>query len=405
MFDSGILCPEFSSFGFFPFPISRDYQELLNYSGFSGPIPKLNSTRGGTSGIIGDGTFYPGSGNLDAMSRLYWCVKDYTLNIQIFRQVNNCLIGEQSEDGHSVGTPDQSFQTLTTQDYCSFNAPTGTFGKDPISFCPTELYGLNNPNTNTCVPINPIQKFNDLLCRQSYFSWSPQQSDWNNFNNPNINLATGINSPYLIEFQQSDISSDITLEQSVFGLINFSLMDINSLGVSGNFPQTLGITGYYPSLIDSLPPFSCLGKSGEALTNNWGEITGYGVNIKPSGIFTPYLFDQYNLISGYPATGNIQSFCPFVYFYLRLFNQVSATESCPVNDKISSLMTLPNQIPIGALNIYDFIANNTPTGQAATRILTLPLFSEETNNPSQINVVVNLNPSNEWINSKRENLY
>jgi hypothetical protein len=82
--DTGYICPEFSYLGFVPFAPETNVHALINSSGWNGPTQQISGLTG-VSGVLGPGTFYPGSGSIDQITRSFWCVKSWQLNVNISR--------------------------------------------------------------------------------------------------------------------------------------------------------------------------------------------------------------------------------------------------------------------------------------------------------------------------------
>ncbi len=435
--DTGYRCPEMQSFGFFPFAISEDINELLNQSGFSGPVPKMNPTRPGLSGVLGEGTFYPVGVHLDQLSRLFWCVKDYNIQFKLSKisqaDFVECSVlafpelfppitafvycGIGTFDGSTSAAILPGFvnsKTLTIQDYCSYLAKTGTYNANPPNICPTDIYGKDTPNKQYCVPVNPIQKFNDLLCRKSLMTWAPKQQEWNDFNTGNYKA---IDSPYFMYWSQFRVTYPLVLPPYECGLpvifdditasmFTLSIMDSDALAYSGNSIR-FASQNYIPPYSDRVDPFDCLGKSGETLTNSWGEITGYGTNPKPSGVYTPAVYNAGTGTLEYPLTGaNKGSYFPFVHFQFRLRNKFEGlSRNCPINELITSIQPKKNSPLIGTLKIMDFISGSTPSADNATTIMQVPLYVNSSLGASDIKIEVEVRPGQHWVNSQGISIY
>jgi hypothetical protein len=429
--DTGYRCPEVQSFGFFPFAVTTDINELVNQSGFSGPIPKLDENRPGLSGVIGDGTFYPASVNLDSLSRLFWCVKDYSVQIRLSKisfgsliQCNAlafpdlyppisayvyCGIGTFHGAGARLDNGDIDVKVMAVQDYCSHGSNSKLFNVNRQGQCPTDLNAKTSaPNKNICCPINPPQKFNDLLCRKDYLTWAPKQEEWQHFN---IGNYTAIKSPFFSYWTQFRVTEPLVLPpyecnypslyyDNVASMFTFSLMNGDALAYSGNSTRYVS-QNYIPPYSEAVSPLDCLGKSGEALTNEWGEITGYGINPKPSGLHIPPLFFYGTGTPEYPMTGlNKGSYFPFTHFQMRLRNQAEGLAAqCPVNEVITSIMPRKGAQSVGVVKIMDFISGSSRDADNFTTIMQFPLYTASNLSQNQLQIEVMIRPGALWVSS------
>lgn len=434
--DTGFRCPDFTHLGLVPFAPSTDYRVLLNSSGWSGPVSQLAGLTG-FSGIFGPGTFYPNSGSIDQITRMFWCVKAWDLTINISRIMaadpmtcrsiffdpflpfppfidafGYCSIGAFAGNSNTLPPAmNWSNKILTTQDYCSYDSAGLNYNRDRSGNCPYYLNSGSAPNTNICVPINPIQKFNDLLCRQSFFSWSPTEEDVANFFTGDIRSIQ--TSPYVtrgLQFRVLTPSEILLLGydcptdfyfQDVYSIFSLSIMDTDSLAYSGN--SLRNFTGFYPVTYDEQSPFACYGRSGEVLTNSWGEITGYGINKKMSGISSPYIYDINTGFAGYTVSGSDpRRFFPFIHFQMALRTpilSVSDSNSCPVNDIISNIRTRAGQRQVGSLIIRDFISGFTTEALRNTEVMNIPLYAQTNTNATQYFIEAILQPRDLWVST------
>jgi hypothetical protein len=437
--DTGYVCPEFSHLGLFPFAITDNPQELYNASGYSGPTIPLDveATLSGVSGIYGPGTFYPSSGTIDQLTRMFWCVKSWDLNVNISRIMATetmiceiiifdpflpfppfvnafgyCSIGAFAGNNNVIPPPmNWMSKTLTAQDYCSFSSAGLNYNNNRVGNCPYHLYSGANPNERFCSPINPVQKFNDLLCRQSFFSWSPKEEEIRHFITGNPREIK--NSPYIAQGLQFRVLNPAEILafgyrcpvdvyfQDVYSIFSLSIMDANALAISGN--SLRGVSGYYPDLFDEQYPFGCLGKSGEVLTTSWGEITGYGVNLKPSGIDIPLVYDLKTGSPSFPINPKSpRHFMPLVHFQMKLKTPslaVSNSNFCAVNDTLSTIRTRSGQKKIGDFVIRDHISGFTNEALRNTEIMRIPLYATSNTNPSQYFIEAIMQPRDLWVTS------
>lgn len=415
--DTGVRCPDMMGINLFPFFTSTDYNELYNGSGWNGPVPSLtSSTYSGASGMFGPGTFYPGTGNLDQWTRAYWCVKAWLLTVKLYRVMDAglvecndfgipisvfsyCTIGGFGGDVGSINTAEIFTKILTTQDYCSYNST--SYNQDNPSICPP--VGEPNFNSNSiCTPINPIQKFNDLFVRDRYFSWKPTEEDVKNFESGQYNkVATA----YRYDFTQFRVLTTPLFDcgllpsyDSAKSIFSLSLMNPDILTYSGSCLRT-GASS--KPEIDSNNPFGLNGISGEALTNKWGQVTGYGLTQKPSGFSAPCMFDLGTGIGALNISENTSgaNFMPFAYFQLRLKNNQSSTSLCPINDTISSVITRQNQKVCGSFSIYDqpLSGDFGVANRVSRRIMQIPLFGSTT--AQQLFAEVSIEPTAFWVDS------
>jgi hypothetical protein len=434
--DTGYICPEFSYLGFVPFAPETNVHALINSSGWNGPTQQISGLTG-VSGVLGPGTFYPGSGSIDQITRSFWCVKSWQLNVNISRVMaadkmtcqlliidptlpfppfldafGFCSIGAFAGDSNTLPPAmNWTTKTLPTQDYCSYISAGLNYNKDRSGNCPYYLYSGFSLNTNVCSPLNPIQKFNDLLCRQSYFSWSPPEEDIAMFLTGDINLVKS--SPYVTRGTQFRVltPAEILLLgyvcpvnfyfQDVYSIFSLSIMDSDGVALSGGCLRNL--SGYKPELYDNQYPFGCYGKSGEVLTNSWGEVTGYGINKKLSGISAPHLFDIGTGYVGITATGNdSRRFFPFLHFQMALRTpvlSVSNTNFCPINDIVSTVRTRVGQRQIGTLKIQDFISGFSTQALNNTTIMTVPLYAQTNTSQTQYLIEATLKPLDLWVSA------
>jgi len=432
-------CPSVSYIGLFPFGIEDDCQTLVNQSGYSGPVESLSSPsdRNTISGVLGDGTFYPQSGGLDSLSRMFWCVKSWNLTVYISRVMNAgivdcvhplsefalpeavlfpplstfayCGIGVYNGSFSQLPDPQILFsKTLTTQDYCSHTSDGIKLNQDSSGSCPYSEYSSVNENRNVCVPINPVQKFDDLLCRESYFSWCPTEEIVSGFNNDST--YDSLDSPYLdkiLQFRVIDPSILVAgydcdfdpLFDTCYSLFNLSIMDTKALAISGSCVKTFD--GYYPDFNNSHENYrkqKC-GPSGENIVDKYGVITGYGYNKDLSGYNPPLVFDN-NLFN---TSNESSSFNPFVLFQLKLRTQklsVSSTNTCPINDTFSTLQFRAGQKPFGKLKINDFVSGLSNAALEATRIYEIPIYAASTISSSEYSIEAVLTPIEFWSDNK-----
>lgn len=423
-FESGNLVPSIERYNFLPFAITENVDECYNISGFSGPInyngPTIPTRM--FSGVAGNGSFYPGSGTLEQLVRLFWGVKAWTLQITSSslnsQQVscNGLPITLNYEIGGFIT------KTLILQDYWSYVAKTGEFSPlvDP---------GVGSvatfPNRGTCVPVDPIQKYEDLFCRKKYFCWMPDTESIAQFVPRTQGLFTGVRTPYSerfdifrrASFETNCYPSTFVGVQSMFGL---SIMNPDFLVYSGMNRQT-GSGWYEPLNIDSGNYNNFLGsrwESGNILTNRWGEITGFGHYLSASGNVPNVLYKEHIDINNasdeekekYIPEFNPEfpnNYFPLIYFYMKVANNesVTSTYNFPVNEYISTLAPTPSAKRVGTFKIYDnnIGVNNTTTGVAAKTIFQCPLYGSSVN--PMLNADVVLNPTSFWLTNSGENNY
>ena len=431
--DTGYRCHELTYMGLLPFAAEEDYKALYNQSGYSGPIRDIQETNiaiSGFSGILGPGTPYPCSGTIDQITRMFWGVKSWNLSVNIQRTMDAgyiycfptqhfhyCDIGGYRGDQYSVATPILfTSKTLTMQDYCS-NTSSG-YNIDRKFRCPYSEYSGTNPNTQICSAVNPIQKFNDLVCRKTYASWTPTNKDWDEFTTgvTITDLAKLKKNPYISEgtqfrvFSSPDIfleCSDVPFFQPVYSMFALSIMDPHSFIHSGSCLAFT--TGYTPETYDTQYPFDCFGKSGESLASSHGDITGYGINPKPSGINLPLLYDIGTGINEdiKPRANSDKNFFPLINFNfaLRTFlTAVNHNSICPIKDRVSSIRQRIGQKRVGQLIIRDFISGANAT-HPDLNTMTIPLFATTTTSPSQFTVNAVLQPEDLWVNSQLQPRY
>ena len=431
--DTGYRCHELTHMGLLPFAAEEDYHALYNQSGYSGPIKdiqEVNIAISGFSGILGPGTPYPTSGTIDQITRMFWGVKSWNLSVSLQRnmdlgqvfcnpvwQFHYCDIGGYRGVNGLIEAPILfTSKTLTMQDYCSNTS--NNFNIDKKFRCPYSEYSGTNPNTQICSAVNPIQKFDDLVCRKTYASWTPTNQDWNNFTTgvTIVDLAKLKKNPYISQgtqfrvFSSPDISfscPDVPFFQDVYSMFALSIMDPHSFVNSGSCLAFT--TGYTPETYDDQYPFDCLGRSGETLASSHGDITGYGINPKPSGINIPLLYDIGTGISDEmkPRKNSDQNFFPLINFNfaLRTFSTaVGSNNICPVRDRVSSLRQRLGQKRVGRLIIRDFISGANAT-DLDLNIMTIPLFATSTTSPTQFFVEAVLQPQDLWVNSQLQPRY
>jgi len=435
--DTGVRCSDTLTIGTFPFGVGEDYKELFNFRGFSGPvktgiIDDLTNQKT-FSGVLGDGTFYPYAAKLDQLSRTFWCVKKWTMSVSYTRSSNAstitctsafplpgyapfldatqyCIIGGYGGSPTNLFATDLVSKALNLQDYCSDNSD--AYNRNIPGICPI-IEAQGNENRNTCVPINPIQKFNDLLSRNNYFTWAPTEEEIGIFETGKS--FTGLKGPYFNTWDQYAVVEPIEIVELGYdcGITPFiekatsyftlSLMDLDGLAYSGlsRFYQS----GYYPELNEERP-FDKFGKSGECLTNKWGEVTGYGINKKPSGLWSPLVYNIGTGInySSFATPDNSSIFYPFFHFQMRFKNLTSSTRACPINDTITSVYyTGVGLQKIGNFRLYDTISNNTITGREASVILDVPLYSRR--NFTLSNIVIDMTAQEFWVDNTGKATY
>lgn len=442
--DTGYRCHELSRLDLLPFAIATDVDLLYNQSGHSGPviaIPENNPAISGFSGVLGPGTAYPVSGTLDQVVRQFWAVKSWNLTITMsrvmddrwedcpivlydpflpfppsFRFFNSCSIGAYAGNYGQIPPPMIiASKSLTLQDYCS-NQSTG-YNLDRRNICPYSDFSGVTPNSQTCCAINPAQKFNDLLCRKSYASWMPTDEDWNTFATGNLRDLRF--NPYVSKTFQFRVysnpelitmyrCSDTVYFEDVYSMFSLSIMDNHNFtnSQSCNIP----VSGYYPDIESGAYPFDCFGVSGESLISSYGDITGYGVNKKPSGIDIPLLFDVGTGVSEEfaPDEHDPKTYFPLINFKMRLrTNSTSVSDGnlCPVNDSISSIRTRRSQSRVGQLVIRDFVTGAGSTLDSDLAIMEIPLFATTTTRPATFSVDAVLQPSDFWVYSDLREKY
>lgn len=431
--DTGAKCSDSLFLGIFPFGIAEDYAELLNLSGYSGPIPvdAIETTKR-FSGVLGDGTFYPAAAKLDHLSRLFWCVKSWTMNIKFTRSMfaqevqcfnpffnplfapigpsflstfQYCIIGGYDGSPNNLSATDILVKQLSLQDYCSFYS--AAYNTDKSGVCPIKS-NLSNSNRNTCIPINPIQRFEDMLARNSYFTWGPTEEEITEFETGRV--FTGFNGPYFDDWTQFMVINPIDplilgydcgiipAIEKVKSYFTLSIMDLDGLAYSGLSKIYNG--GYFPELYpeSEVAPFDELGLSGEVLKNKWGEVTGYGINKKPFETWSPLVYDIGLGIpySGFNAPENSSLYYPFIHFQMRFRNGAANNPKfCPMNETITSIYYQNQGLQkVGNLTIKDHLTNNTITGLAASTIISIPLYAKRTFQNCFVDV--ELRASNFW---------
>lgn len=440
--DTGYRCHELTHLGLLPFAITEDYTELYNQQGYSGPclpINESNAAISGFSGILGPGTPYPVSGTIDQITRQFWGVKSWNLTVKVSRIMsassvecpikiydpflpfppfmsffNYCSIGAYAGEQGSIPPPMVVIsKTLTMQDYCSHSS--NNSNKDRTGSCPYNSYSGINPNTQVCCATNPIQKFNDLLCRTSYGTWSATEEDWRYFETGNIRDLRY--NPYIDKSFQFRVYSnpgllgmydcpDSIYYEDVYSMFSLSIMDSHGFVPSGSC--TASISGYIPDTYDYMPPFSCYGKSGEVLTSSYGDITGYGINKKPSGVSIPLVYDAFTGISNnFPITG-IKTFFPLINFNMQMRTNstvVSNSNLCPVKDRISSIRQRAGQKRVGELIIRDFVSGLGSPLDKDLAIMKVPLFATTTTNSAQFYIEATLQPQDTWVTNSLSEKY
>lgn len=440
--DTGYRCHEFAHLGLLPFAICDDVNLLYNQSGYSGPkesIRETNAAISGFSGVLGPGTPYPTSGAIDQILRQFWSVKSWILTVDlarvmdatwedcplaiqtpsspfplIWRFYNYCSLGQYAGESSSLPPPmTMVSKTLTMQDYCSSQAVSGN--RDRRGVCPYSEYSGSNPNKQTCCATNPIQKFNDLLCRKTYASWTPSNADWDKF--PTGDLYSMYNTnPYVDKSTQFRVLSnpelmgmytckDALYYDDVFSMFSLSIMDYHNFLHSGscNAPTT----GHYPELYPQKAPTDCLGLSGEVLASSNGDITGYGINLKPSGIDIPLLFDIGTGVAESFKPNDSRNYFPLINFKMQLRTPVTAVGGayiCPVKDTISSIRTRAGQKSVGELIIRDYISGSAVNDSALSQ-MKVPLFATNTADPCNYLVTATLQPVSFWVKSDLQENY
>lgn len=413
-FESGNRVPLIQRMGYFPFVISEDLSGVYNIQNYNGPIEYDGpiSPEPMFSGCLGNGTYYPSSGSLDQLLRLFWGVKAWTI------QINSSSLNSQTVScGGLPFVLTYSLDTFITknlilQDYWSYYNTTGEFTSLVDNGSTT-----NFPNNGTCVPNNPIQKFEDLHCRKEYFTWMPDTGSISQFVPRTQGLFTGVRTPYSTRFNifrqvspydNQCYASTYSQVQSIFGL---SIMSPDFLTYSGMIGQT-GDSYFVEPTVDSGNYNNFLGSqwvSGDFLTNQWGEITGYNKpTLKASGNIPLVYYKEYinkddPTLSQEEKDKYIEklnpeipnNYFPLIYFYMKVANneQVTSTFNFPVNEFISTRAPSRTSKRVGTLSIRDG-NGNIPSGSQTT-IFSCPLYGSSINPVMNANVI--LTPTAYWL--------
>jgi hypothetical protein len=140
------------------------------------------------------------------------------------------------------------------------------------------------------------------------------------------------------------------------------------------------------------------------LTNSWGEVTGYGINKKLSGIKCSAFIRYRNRLRWYypqPVT-ILEDFSHFFIFKWRLelpFYPFSNTNFCPINDIVSTVRTRVGQRQIGTLKIQDFISGFSTQALNNTTIMTVPLYAQTNTSQTQYLIEATLKPLDLWVSA------
>lgn len=427
MRETGDLIPDMTRFGAFPFEICETISGVYNISGSGGPINAVPpQTAGGLrtfSGITGPGTFYPMSGSLDQILRMFWAVKSWSMTMTstigtVTTAVPLCPTNPGITEVVSYSIGPAPLKHLALLDlYNHTGGGTGYTLKQDSGITST-IGG------NICVPSDPIQKWTDLMCRKNYFHWSPPQEVINIFADPRSTLTqqTGaLKSPY-VSIQSVNYTSNLDSFGCLFGGNNvfsyFSLAIMNP-----DFLVQSGVVKTGERFLEELNPDkgqykNSLGndwESGHALTDKWGQITGYGRVYKPSG-YIPNVFHK-NYIDP-DQTGKLEdgeryipefnpsnhnSYFPLIHFFAKFRNSNAGLRdiTLPADTVITTRAPFGNARSLGNLTIYDVITNDSATGTAGNQnarvVASIPLYGGSA--AQWFNVNVTLAPEAFWINN------
>lgn len=422
--EQGFRCPDMQRFNFLPFAPEENLDALINVSGFNGPIPQVGHLApvNQLSGVLGNGSLYPGSGSLEQLSRLFWCVKAWSLNVTIVTLQVPASSGIWSDPFDNfiapLSAPDVFKQCFIQN---SFDAKTlhltdiygsGTF------IDPTQ--SLDSPANNSqlkahAIPLDPIMSWHELSCRNRYFSWAPPPRLQTGFYTMNVSQET--NSPYIMTFDMFANSSDPLQNinpPSAYGMWNLSIMNSDAICRERAIKMPTGAmpciipsgTGLEDVQAYSLAPQFYSG----ALIDDTGRITGYGYHPIVSGC-PPVLAHWKTYDPKDPTTSgrdpNIfnpdvsHTYFPLIYFMLRL-------RSAPIDDQnqicafaadICSLQPQSGWNVAGTFVIYDSNItgySNTLALKAQQEIFKAPLYAPGAN--ANLFVSVTLTPNQYWIN-------
>lgn len=436
MRQTGDLIPDMCRINPFPFRISESTGNLLNLSGKYGPI-KIpdNQLAGGLSmksGVLGAGTFYPASGSLDELLRLFYSVKSWQLTYNLsaqesFIELPGCELDllQNQEAIHFLDYSifnENNSKNLHLLDYYS-----NSNSKDIYTIKTDDFF---NPISNVdCYPSDPIQKWQDLFCRKRYFTWSPPQDLINKFNSGlYFNDPNYTNNPYILQFLaefELDGGDGVSncyptfLDLAVYSYFQLSIMNPEFLtytGIGLGFTPETGLEKLNPDSGNFNNFFGSVWESGYNLTDKWGQIIGYGQKNLP-------IVDVQNVYHKEYVEKNIEgdindldvnfnppynkSYYPLIYFCSNVKTAPSNAPFTIPDIFISTKVQSENALPIGVLNIYDTLigdsliqtnSSNNPISGLATRLMfSLPLFSSTNTLTYSINV--NLTPTQFWISN------
>jgi hypothetical protein len=192
-------------------------------------------------------------------------------------------------------------------------------------------------------------------------------------------------------------------------IMNPSIMVSSGLGISGVESDN--------SLLDSDQLeyknfFGNVWESGNVLTDNYGQVTGYGPLTYPETNITNVFHKNYidlevmtveeslDYIEGFnPETHS--SYFPLIYFIIKFRNTdpVSNHTSMPANTFLTTKLPFNNSRRLGTLTIYDSNTNisSTPTGLKSRILYSCPLFGGTLQ--QTFGMDINLTPAEFWSTS------
>lgn len=395
--ETGYRCPDLTAVNFLPFAPEQDTSNLINLSGGFGPIKPSIVNAKQLSGILGAGTLFPGSGTIEQLSRLFWCVKSWTLEINalVYAPGNECFV------------QDVNFVNLNLLDIFAS-------GILPANNLPISNAGNQAALSAEAVPIDSIMKWEELICRDKYFCWCPPQLlqtgfallNFNNFNNtPFINTWS---------MQMTDDGSD-ELPPNAYGIWNLAIMNSDFLCRQGaSILPTGQLPCFTPTGMDDvdLNSYSLAPQiNSGALLDYTGQITGYGYVPVLSG-FPPVLayrptYDKTDPdISGrdpnlFNPTNNCEYF-PMIYFDYRMINgPLGQTVECAMNVRASTIQPGPGYSTAGSFSILDSNITGYSNNQSLItqrELFSCPLYCPASES-SQISLTVTMTPLAYWINT------